>query len=93
MSNIAQSILDFFTKKEKNKAPAAPEGLCPNCWGKQEYAGKVIEAMKDKQLDVKNHQANYAFIQNFVVQHVSGIQLQKDENGTACPVCNFKTEK
>lgn len=86
--DLAQSILNFFSKKDNHQQ--APEGVCPNCWGKQEYGGKVVEAMKDKQLDVKNHQANHAFIKQFVVQHVDGIKLTKDEKGEVCPVCNLR---
>lgn len=32
----------------------------------------------DKQIDVNNHDANYAFIQDFVVNRINGIRLTKE---------------
>lgn len=45
---------------------------------------------KDKQIDVNNHEANYAFIQDFVVTHLNGIHLKKGNNSFECPTCRLK---
>ncbi|MFK7954382.1 MAG: hypothetical protein AB8B73_16135 [Ekhidna sp.] len=73
---------NIFTKKEIVDA-----GACPNCWGEQEYDNVVREMVLDKQIDVKNHEAKHSFIQDFVVNHVSGIHLQKGESGLQCQKC------
>jgi len=72
----------FFNKEEIVEA-----GACPNCWGEQEYDNVVRELVVDKQLDINNHEAKHAFIQDFVVNHVSGIHLQKGDSGLQCPRC------
>ena len=62
-------------------------GACPNCWGEQEYDNQARELIKDKQIDVNNHEAKHAFIQEFVTNHVSGISLQKGDNSHVCNRC------
>ena len=59
-------------------------------WGKQEYDHEIREMYKDKQIDVNNHEANYAFIQDFVVTHIDGIKLKKGNNSFECPTCRAK---
>lgn len=63
------------------------QGVCPNCWGQQQYDGKFREMARDKQVDVNNHEARHSFIQEFVVDHVTGIHLQKEDSGLHCPKC------
>ena len=43
-----------------------------------------------KQIDVNNHSAHYAFIQDFVVKEIDGIHLKKETTGLVCPSCNVK---
>lgn len=83
----------FFSQPAETTQNQVPEGVCPNCWGKQEYDSEIRELRKDKQIDVNNHEANYAFIQDFVVNKVEGIKLQKLSSGAShCPYCktNYK---
>ena len=77
---------------KKNPLPT-PEGVCPNCWGKQEYGGKAIDLMEDKQIDVNNGASRHAFIKDFVVNQVSGIQLKKHAKGYVCSTCQVKYDK
>lgn len=72
----------LFSKNELVEA-----GACPNCWGEQEYDGLARDLIKDKQVDVNNSGARHAFIQDFVVNHVNGIHLHKEDNGYQCPKC------
>ncbi len=76
-------ISKLFTKKE-----VVEMGVCPNCWGEQEYDGAFIDAAKEKQIDVNNHEAKNAFIQDFVVNHVDGIHLHREDHGLRCKRCN-----
>lgn len=50
----------------------------------------VRELYEDKQVDVNNHKANYAFIQDFIVTRVEGIHLKKGKNSLDCPTCKMK---
>jgi hypothetical protein len=84
---MLEALLKFFKKPATETKGEAPEGLCPNCWGKQEYDHTIRELYRDKQIDVNNHSANHAFIQEFVVARVAGIHLKKGNNGFECPTC------
>ncbi len=70
----------------------APEGICPNCWGKQEYGGKYQQMVEDERIDVKNHKKKDAFVKNFIVNFAQGITLKREENGNGyvCPKCKTK---
>jgi hypothetical protein len=88
--SLYDSVMHYFSKKEKGEQVITPEGICPNCWGEQDYDGKFRTLFKDRQIDVNNHEENYAFIQNYIVNHVNGIHLKKDASGFSCPVCKVK---
>ena len=88
--NLVQSIVTYFSKKEKGEKPEAPEGLCPNCWGQQEWDGKYIQLAKEKQIDINNHATRDTFIKEFVTEHLTGIQLKKEEQYYHCPRCNMQ---
>ena len=66
--NIIKNLTNYFNSKaEGNTTEKAPEGICPNCWGKQEYDSVIRELYEDNQIDVNNGKANLNFIQNVVV--------------------------
>jgi hypothetical protein len=83
-------LIKFFKKPKEETQNEVPEGLCPNCWGEQEYNNRFRELYEDKQIDVNNHEANYAFIQDFMVTHLNGIHLKKGHNGMECPTCKAR---
>jgi len=85
-------LLDYFNKPKEETENLAPEGVCPVCWGHQEYDHKIRKLFKDKQIDVKNHKIKYAFIRQFVKEHIDGIRLVKSEVDT-CPTCGYKQDK
>jgi hypothetical protein len=84
---MIENLIKFFKKTKEETTGKAPEGVCPNCWGAQEYDNKVRELYRDKQIDVNNHEANYAFIQDFVVNNINGIKLIRDGERSLCPSC------
>lgn len=84
---MIEDLIEFFKKPKEETKNLIPEGLCPNCWGKQEYDHTIREMYKDKQIDVNNHTANYAFIQKFMVTNLNGIKLKKGNNSLECPTC------
>ena len=87
---MIEKLIAFFKKSKEATKDEIPTGLCPNCWGKQEYDNEIRELYEDKQIDVNNHASNYAFIQKFVVKHVDGIRLKKGKNSFDCPTCHVK---
>lgn len=87
---MLETLLSFFRKPNSGAGNETPEGLCPNCWGTQEYDSQIRQLYEDKQVDVNNHTAHHAFIQQFVVDRVDGIQLKKDEDAFVCPTCSVR---
>ncbi len=86
----------FWDKKEVSTIFTSEEiansGVCPNCWGKQEYDGQYIDYVKDQTKSNisgdKLHQK--AFIQQFVETYLTGIQLKNDGNHKVCTACQLK---
>ena len=87
---MIETLINFFKKPATETKDQTPEGMCPNCWGSQEFDGIIREMYEDKQIDVNNHKANHAFIQDFVVNRINGIQLKKGNNSMECPSCRVK---
>ena len=88
--DIIENLISYFRKPKSTNTGNAPEGVCPNCWGKQEYDNVIREMFEDKQIDVNNHQESYAFIQKFVVEKIDGIRLKKGSSSFECPTCKVK---
>lgn len=90
--NLIENLVDFFKKPEAEIDGRIPEGLCPVCWGHQEYDKKIRRLYKDKQVDINNHKDSYMLIQDFVIQHIDGITLKEDKID-ACPTCGEADRK
>jgi hypothetical protein len=88
--SIIDTLTAFFKKSSTETAGETPDEYCPNCWGMQEYDNVIRKLYKDKQIDVNNGEANHAFIQDFVVNHIDGIKLKKGNTGMECPTCILK---
>ena len=83
--SVFQSVFDFFVNKQEGQV--APEGVCPNCWGSQEYADQIRDIEKDVQVEVNRGAENYDFIKTFVKTHVDGIRLINKIEGGVCERC------
>ncbi len=85
----------LFGKDENDEFSHLPEGVCPNCWGHQEYGNIIREKFFDQQVSVNNHDptAKYAFIQEYIVANLSGIRLKNDIHRLVCPNCRIIYEK
>ena len=85
--NIVQSLLDHL--KSNKKVSEAPEGLCPNCWGRQEYGGNFYEAVKNHGLDVNSKYPEVGWIKDYAETHLKGIKLETTDEAVACPNCKI----
>ncbi len=85
--DLVKKLAAFFKKPQEETKNNPPEGYCPNCWGTQDYEQQIRKLFADKQIEVNNKEANYAFIQKFVVTHLDGIKLKKGNNSLDCPTC------
>ncbi len=84
--NIIDKIVEHVNKPQEETTNTAPDGLCPVCWGIQEYDGKIRVLVKDKQIEINNHQAKDMILRAFVKKHIDGIRLQEGEV-QSCPSC------
>ena len=74
---MIKKLINFFTQPTEITKGKTPEGICPNCWGEQEYDSMIREMYVDMQIDINNHKANYSFIQDFVVTNLKRIIIKK----------------
>ena len=87
--NSVDSILKFLKGNDSPKQGEAPEGLCPNCWGREEYGGKFYKAVKNYTTDINSKNPGAGWIKDYADKHLHGIQLKDDDGEMACPKCKL----
>lgn len=90
--NLKESIKRFFKAKLSNdKTTPTPDGVCPNCWGRQEWEGEFYKRIKAKNISPESNIYNN-FI-NEVVSKLDKITLKEDTyECTTCHI-NYKDSK
>ena len=87
--NLAENIKRFFKAKTKNeKTGDAPDGICPNCWGRQEWEGNYYKLMKARNITPESNTYNN-FI-NEVATKLDKITLKEDTY--ECTTCHLRTK-
>lgn len=85
--NLIESIKTYFKNKTENKETQnAPEGVCPNCWGKQEWEGEYYKFVKGENGNPDKEVYN-SFVKN-VARKLEKITINKDSY--ACETCSVK---
>lgn len=85
---LIESIKNYFNNKLENKPTGnAPEGICPNCWGKQEWEGEFYEFSKGNKNSKRDETYN-TFINKVVESNLEGIAINKDSY--TCNTCSIK---
>lgn len=83
---LLESLKSYFNKKRDNQPTGnAPKGICPNCWGKQQWEGEFYEFIKGSKNDKRDETYN-SFINKIVESNIKGITIQKDTY--TCKTCN-----
>ena len=64
-------------------------GICPNCWGIQEYEDQFVQYQEERDRNVVNmdRTAKKSFIQQFVQDNLTGIQLKREGRFYVCSKC------
>ncbi|CAA0208609.1 conserved hypothetical protein [Tenacibaculum maritimum] len=84
--NIITNLKNYFKKKsEGDETLKAPEGICPNCWGKQEWDGEYYTKIKVNNITPEHNTYN-SFI-NEVAQKLDKITLKEDV--LICETCKI----
>ena len=85
--DLIQNIKDYFKKKDNNQdAGLSPAGVCPNCYGKQEWDGEYFKFMKGKNGNPNTETYNN-FVQD-VARKLGKITIDKDTY--TCETCKGK---
>lgn len=85
--NLIESVKTYFKNKTENKETQnAPEGVCPNCWGKQEWEGEYYKFVKGENGNPDKEVYN-SFVKN-VARKLEKITINKDTY--ACETCSVK---
>lgn len=90
--DLVERVVKLLNRPAEETRDKSPEGVCPVCWGYQEYDSKIRKVLKDKQVDVNNHKASYLVVQDFVVRYIDGIRLKKGVV-KECPTCGKNHNK
>lgn len=88
---LIENLKAYFKKKDNNEAAGdAPEGVCPNCWGEQEWEGEYYKFMKGQNGNPSDDTYN-SFVQD-VARKLDKITIK--ENAYTCETCkmNYKHE-
>ena len=87
--SIVDNLKSYFNNKSKEVAiEKSPEGICPNCWGKEEWDGNYYAFMKGNDGNPSTETYN-TFIQD-VARKLDKITL--DKNTYLCTTCKLKYE-
>ncbi len=89
MSNILESLLNFLKKKPSHGDGTTPGGLCPNCWGQQEYGGKFFEAVKNYNVDINAKDPSVGWVREYANKYLTGIELKKQDDELVCQKCKL----
>ena len=82
-------VLEAFGKSPDDDK--APEGVCGPCWGYSEYAGKIRKELAHKRVSPDSADGRWV-IEDFVVKHITGIELEPTSSGSGrCPRCGKLT--
>jgi hypothetical protein len=91
--NIIEIFSNLLKQKAEGNENIAPEGFCPNCWGKQEYGGNFYEAVEKENIDLNNVKARKGWIQAYAAEHLEGIKLKATTPGNyECQICKVSYE-
>jgi hypothetical protein len=83
--NLVKNILTFLRKKSTSNKLKSPKGLCPNCWGRQEYGGNFYKALKAE--NIKDLEHKKGWIKMYIESNLKDISLQTNKKKLVCNVC------
>ena len=83
---LLEALINLLKTKNTGEEVAAPEGVCPNCWGKQEWDGEYYKFKKGEKGNPSTATYN-SFIQD-VARKLDKITINK--NTYTCQTCKVE---
>jgi len=90
---IVDSIIKMITGQKDLSLADVPKGVCPNCWGRNEYGGAFYDAIKNEGIDINSLESHVGWVQDYADKHLSGITLKTENNENVCTSCKLKYKK
>ena len=88
--SLSHKIISYIRNNPILKEKEAPEDLCPNCWGREEYGGEFYNVLKNKNVDINTAHHELGWIQNYAAKHFESIKLMNhQENNLVCQTCKL----
>lgn len=84
--SLVESLIEFLHKKGTKEELVTPEGVCPNCWGREEYAGHFHERLRKENYDITTVDKEVGWINDYANKHLQSIAVKKRPN-TDEPYC------
>jgi len=82
--SLIDNLKTYFNRKEdQGNTDKAPQGVCPNCWGKQNWDGEYFTFVKGENGDPSKETYD-SFVQN-VARKLDKITINKDSY--ICETC------
>ncbi len=81
-------IVYFVARQTGDDTAVAPEGVCPNCWGRQEWDGEYYKQIKARNITPESNTYN-----NFINEVASKLdEIKLNEDTYECTTChvNYK---
>ena len=91
--NLVDNVMSLLKGKDEistSTITGAPDGMCPNCWGRDEYSGAFYAAAKSKGVNGNNIGAHVGWVQDYANKHFSSIAIVKEDDYHMCKSCNHK---
>ena len=85
--DLIKSLTNYLQRK-KDEA-IIPDGVCPNCWGRQEYEGKFLDAVYQEGVDTNSANEKKGWIQAYAEENLMGITLKDEDQMLVCPSCKL----
>lgn len=90
---IVDSIMSLLTSKKEPELTDVPEGVCPNCWGQNEYGGAFYRAARGKGINANNASAHVGWVQEYADKYLTNIAIVTEPDSYVCHSCNTRHPK
>lgn len=82
---IKQNIQSYFNSLFNKQDASTPQGICPTCWGVDEWDGHFYEVIKDKHT-IPGSETYASFISKVVDKYVKTTHTHEDR--ITCLTCD-----
>ena len=83
---IIQKIKQFLFPV--TSSPTSQESHCPNCWGRQEYNGRVLKVVRNEKIDLNNIDQKKGWVDAYFIRYFEGLKLRTSQPELVCATCN-----